>query len=70
VHGYKIKQEMEKYSRSVLEREFDEANEKIPEDKPLDIKEVSRITNEIYFRPSRTIEIIKLMRQRFSNSPS
>ncbi len=61
---------MDIYSRSVLEKEFDEANKKLPEGKPLDIKELSRIVDEIYFHPGRNVQIIKLMRQRFANSPS
>ena len=39
VNSYIVKQEIESYSRSVSEKEFDEANKKLPEDKPLDIKE-------------------------------
>lgn len=38
VNGYRINQEIESYSRSVSEKEFDEANKKLPKDKPLDIK--------------------------------
>jgi hypothetical protein len=53
-----------------LEKEFDEANKKLPEGKPLDIKEVSRIVDEIYFHPGRNVQIIKLMRQRLANSSS
>ncbi|MEJ7640632.1 MAG: hypothetical protein WKF36_00390 [Candidatus Nitrosocosmicus sp.] len=70
VNGYRINQEIESYSRSVLEKEFDEANKKLPEGRPLDIKELVRITDEIYFHPSRNVQIIKLVRQRFANSPS
>ncbi|HYZ96637.1 MAG TPA: hypothetical protein VE524_08580 [Nitrososphaeraceae archaeon] len=70
VNSYIVKQEIESYSRSVSEKEFDEANKKLPEDKPLDIKELSRIADEIYFYPSRNVQIFRSMRQRFANSPS
>ena len=70
VNRYRINQEIESYSRSVSEKEFDEANKKLPEGKPLDIKELSRIDDEIYFHPSRNTQIIRSMRQRFANSPS
>jgi hypothetical protein len=70
VNRYRINQEIESYSRSVSEKEFDEANKKLPEGKPLDIKELSRIADEIYFHPSRNTQIIRSMRQRFANSPS
>lgn len=67
VNGYRLDQEFESYSRSVSENEFDEANKKLPEGRPLDIKELARITDEIYFHPARNIQIIRLMRQRFAN---
>ncbi len=70
VNGYRINQEIESYSRSVSEKEFDDANKKLPEGRPLDIKELARITDEIYFHPGRNEQIIRLMRQRFANSPS
>ena len=70
VNRYRINQEIESYSRSVSEKEFDEANKKPPEDRPLDIKELIRIADEIYFYPSRNTQIIRSMRQRFANSPS
>ncbi len=70
VNRYRINQEIESYSRSVLEKEFDEANKKLPEGRPLDIQELVRITDEIYFHPSRNTQIIRSIRQRFANSPS
>ncbi len=70
VNRYRINQEIESYSRSVSEKEFDDANKKLPEGRPLDIKELARITDEIYFHPGRNEQIIRLMRQRFANSPS
>ena len=70
VNGYRINQEIDSYSRSVSEKEFDEANKKLPEDKPLDIKELIRIADEIYFHPSRNTQTIRSMRQRFANSPA
>ncbi len=54
VNDYRINQEIESYSRSVSEKEFDEANKKLPEGRPLDIKELVIITDEIYFYPSET----------------
>jgi hypothetical protein len=66
--SYKILQEIEKNnSRSVLEKEFEEANKKLPEDEPLDILELARLTDEVYFNPSRNVEIINLMRQFYPN---
>jgi hypothetical protein len=69
-NGYRINQEIESFSRSVPEKEFDDANKKLPEDRPIDIKELIRIADVIYFYPSRNVQTIRSIRQRFAKSPS
>jgi hypothetical protein len=54
-------------SKSILESEFIDANKRLPENNPLDMEELSKITEEIYHHPSRNIEIIKMMRERHPN---
>ena len=46
------------------------ANKKLPVGRPLDIKELVRITDEIYFYPQQDVQIIRSIRQRLANSPS
>ena len=67
IRGQKIAQEMEKHSTAVLEKEFEEVNKHLPEDEPLDIEELARLTDEVYFQPSRNANIIELMRQCHPN---
>ena len=66
---YKAKILTLKSSKSVLESEFIDANKWLPEKNPLDIGELSRITDEIYYYPSRNVDIIKMMRERYSRKP-
>ncbi len=49
----------------VSESEFIEINKKLPVNNPLNIKELTTITNEIFYHPSRYVEIIKLMRDHY-----
>ena len=56
-------------SKSVLESEFINANKKLPASNPLDITELSKITDEIFYHPNRNIEIIKMMREHFIIKP-
>jgi hypothetical protein len=56
-------------SKSVLESEFTNVNKKLPANNPLDITELSKITDEIFYHPNRNIEIIKMMREHFINKP-
>ncbi len=56
-------------SKSVLESEFTNVNKKLPTNNPLDITELSKITDEIFYHPNRNIEIIKMMREHFINKP-
>jgi hypothetical protein len=56
--------DLEKNSRLVPETEFDEANKKLPFDRPLEMKELVKITDEIFYNPSRNVDIIRLMRKR------
>jgi hypothetical protein len=56
--------ELEKNSMLVSETEFDEANKKLPPDRPLDVGELVKITEEIFYNPSRHVDIIRLMRKR------
>ena len=55
---------LEENSRTVSEIEFDKANKKLPIDHPLEIKELIKITDEIFYNPSRNVDIIKYMRKR------
>ena len=52
-------------SRSVLEKELDKANELLSKegDSLIDMVELSRLSDEIYYNPSRSIDIIKLLRE-------
>jgi DNA repair ATPase RecN len=54
-------------SKSILESEFIDANKRLPENKPMDMEELSKITDEIYYHPGRNVDIIKLMRERYPN---
>ena len=56
-------------SKSVLESEFINVNKKLPANNPLDITELSKITDEIFYHPNRNVEIIKLMRERYPKKP-
>ena len=56
-------------SKSVLESELINANKKLPTSNPLDITELSKITDEIFYHPNRNIEIIKMMRENFIRKP-
>ena len=49
-------------TKDVSESEFIEANKRLPVNNPLNIKELTTITGEIFYHPSRYVEIIKLMR--------
>lgn len=63
---YQLEIYMNDYSKSISEMEFDKANELLSkeEDAPLDMEELSRLSDEIYNNPSRNIDIIKLLRER------
>jgi chromosome segregation ATPase len=56
-------------SKSVLESEFTNANKKLSANNPLDITELSKIADEIFYHPNRYIEIIKIMREHFISKP-
>ncbi len=58
-----------KHPKYVLESEFIDANKKLPINNPLDIGELTKITDEIYYNPSRYVDIIKMMRERYSRKP-
>ncbi|MDQ6723242.1 MAG: hypothetical protein M3Z01_03130 [Thermoproteota archaeon] len=58
-----------KSPKYVLESEFTDTNKWLPENNPLDISELSRITDEIYYNPSRHVDIIKLIRDRHPSKP-
>ncbi len=64
---YKIKIMLSNNSKSVSEIEFIDANKWLPEKDPLNIEELSKITEEIYYYPGRNVDIIKMMRERYSN---
>ncbi|MER5174737.1 MAG: hypothetical protein ABJB76_11955 [Candidatus Nitrosocosmicus sp.] len=54
-----------KSSKVVSESEFIEMNKKLPVNNPLNIKELTKITEEIFYHPSRYVEIIKLIRDHY-----
>ena len=54
-------------SKSISESEFIDANKRLPENNPMDMEELSKITDEIYYYPGRNVDIIKLMRERYPN---
>ena len=54
-------------SKSILGSEFIDANKRLPENNPLGMEELSKITDEIYYLPSRNVDIIKVMRERYPN---
>jgi chromosome segregation ATPase len=56
-------------SKTVLESELINANKKLPANNPLDIAELSKITDDIFYHPNRNIEIIKMVREQFINKP-
>jgi hypothetical protein len=60
----KAELDLEENSRLVSETEFDEANKKLPIDRPLEMEELVKITDEIFYNPSRNVDIIRLMRKR------
>jgi hypothetical protein len=62
---YKIKIMLSNNSKSVSEIEFIDANNWLPEKDPLNIEELSKITEEIYYYPGRNVDIIKMMRERY-----
>jgi hypothetical protein len=55
---YKIKIMLSNNSKSVSEIEFIDANNWLPEKDPLNIEELSKITEEIYY-PGRSVKIIE-----------
>jgi hypothetical protein len=54
-------------SKSILESEFIAANKRLPGNNQLDMEELSKITDEIYYYPGRNVDIIKVMRERYPN---
>ena len=68
LRGSKLDLYVEENSRSVVEKEFDEANKKLPVDSPLHMEELVKITDEIFYNPSRNVDIIRLMRKRSNMS--
>ena len=54
-------------SKSILESEFIDANKRLPENNPLGVEELSKITDEIYNYPGRNVNIIKMMREAYPN---
>ncbi len=61
---YKAEILLKDYDRCVSEKEFDNINQKLSKDNPLDIQELSKIVDEIYKNPSRYIDIVISIRQQ------
>jgi hypothetical protein len=53
-----------KPEKTIQEKEIVEVNKKLPSTNPIGIKELSKITDEIFSHPSRNIDVIKLMCER------
>jgi hypothetical protein len=51
--------------KTVQEKEIIEVNKKLPSTNPIGIKELSKIADEIFSYPSRNVDIIKVMRERY-----
>ncbi len=78
--GYQLDIYMTDYSKSISEKEFEKANRLLSgneylgmegltsEDGPIDMRELSALSDYIYQYPSRNIDIIKLLRQRKKQS--
>jgi chromosome segregation ATPase len=64
----KAELDLEKNSRLVSETELDEANKKLPIDRPLEMEELVKITDEIFYNPSRNVDVITYMRKRFGTN--
>ena len=58
-----------KSEKTVQETEIIEVNKKLPSNSPIGRKELSKIADEIFSHPSRNIDIIKLMRERYLRKP-
>ncbi len=56
--------------KTVQEKELIEANKKLPSNNPIGIKELSKITDEFFSHPSKNVDIIKLMRERYLRNPN
>jgi hypothetical protein len=54
-------------SKSILESEFIDANKTLSENNPLEMDELSKITDEIYYYPGSNVNIIKMMREAYPN---
>jgi hypothetical protein len=53
-----------KPEKTIQEKEIMEVNKKLSSTNPIGIKELSKITDEIFSHPSRNIDVIKLMHER------
>ncbi len=53
-----------KPEKTIQEKEIIEVNKKLSSTNPIGIKELSKITDEIFSHPSRNIDVIKLMHER------
>ena len=49
-------------SKSALEREFIDVHKWLPKNNPLDMAELSKIIDEIYYYPGRNVNMIKMIR--------
>ena len=54
-----------KLKKTVQENELVEVNKKLPSNNPISINELSKITDEFFSHPSKNIDIIKAMRERY-----
>ena len=55
--------------KNIPEKEFVEANKKLPKDNPLTLKELIEITERIFSNPSPNVDIIKIVRERYLSKP-
>ncbi|HEY0579515.1 MAG TPA: hypothetical protein VGC75_02300, partial [Candidatus Nitrosocosmicus sp.] len=55
--------------KTVQEKEIIEVNKKLPSNSSIGIKELSKIADEFFSYPSRNVDIIKVMRERYLRKP-
>ncbi len=58
-----------KFEKTIHENDLIEANKYLPSNNPIDRKELSKITDEIFAYPSRNLDIIKVMREYCRREP-
>ena len=66
--NYQVDISLLESSKTVFESEFINANKKLPTNSPINITELTKITDELFYHPSRNIEVIRLIRERIQQA--